>query len=805
MNFAEVIVDVTTKNIDRPFDYRIPDKWRGMIKKGMRVVVPFGPRKIQGFVINVKDASDLSGRSVKDIEEILDLTPVLTEELLELSDWLTEKTLSYKITALQAMLPPAMKAKYAKEIKVIGNEPLPEPLQSLFSERNALSYSDIEDPRTLKLIQRQVQEGNLEVTYKVNQKTNKKTQRTVSALRSKAELKEALSGLSPQAVKQKTILEFFIEGSEGMTVTVKELVDKTGGSSASLKPLLQKGLLQEGEREVYRDPYQDRMFNKTEPLPLTEEQSRAYEAISEAVENDRHDVFLLHGVTGSGKTEIYLQSIEKVLNAGKEAIVLVPEISLTPQMVHRFKGRFGSQVAVLHSGLSTGEKYDEWRKIHRKEVRLAVGARSAIFAPFENLGMIIIDEEHETSYKQEEMPRYHAKEAAIKRAEHHRCPVVLGSATPTLESYARAKKGVYKLLSLKHRVNSQVMPDVSLVDMREELRNGNRSMFSRALMEELEKTLEKGEQAVLFLNKRGYSSFVMCRDCGYVIQCPHCEISLTYHRFGQRLKCHYCGFETGMPSTCPECTSEHIRYFGTGTQRVEEELTKILPQARVIRMDVDTTSRKGAHEKLLTSFGKGEADILLGTQMIAKGLDFENVTLVGVLSADTMLHIPDFRAAEKTFQLMTQVSGRAGRHEKPGKVIIQTYTPSHYSIQLTKTHDYETFFQQEMMHRRVQAYPPYYYLALITVSHEEVTKTALVTEKIVQYLKANIQGDAKILGPVASPIARIKDRYRYQCVIKYKQDHQLAPLLKNIMDHYKRDIEQKQLTISIDMNPYMMM
>ncbi|ATH91372.1 primosomal protein N' [Bacillus glycinifermentans] len=805
MNFAEVIVDVTTKNIDRPFDYRIPDKWRGMIKKGMRVVVPFGPRKIQGFVINVKDASDLSGRSVKDIEEILDLTPVLTEELLELSDWLTEKTLSYKITALQAMLPPAMKAKYAKEIKVIGNEPLPEPLQSLFSERNALSYSDIEDPRTLKLIQRQVQEGNLEVTYKVNQKTNKKTQRTVSALRSKAELKEALSGLSPQAVKQKAILEFFIEGSEGMTVTVKELVDKTGGSSASLKPLLQKGLLQEGEREVYRDPYQDRMFKKTEPLPLTEEQSRAYEAISEAVENDRHDVFLLHGVTGSGKTEIYLQSIEKVLNAGKEAIVLVPEISLTPQMVHRFKGRFGSQVAVLHSGLSTGEKYDEWRKIHRKEVRLAVGARSAIFAPFENLGMIIIDEEHETSYKQEEMPRYHAKEAAIKRAEHHRCPVVLGSATPTLESYARAKKGVYKLLSLKHRVNSQVMPDVSLVDMREELRNGNRSMFSRALMEELEKTLEKGEQAVLFLNKRGYSSFVMCRDCGYVIQCPHCEISLTYHRFGQRLKCHYCGFETGMPSTCPECTSEHIRYFGTGTQRVEEELTKILPQARVIRMDVDTTSRKGAHEKLLTSFGKGEADILLGTQMIAKGLDFENVTLVGVLSADTMLHIPDFRAAEKTFQLMTQVSGRAGRHEKPGKVIIQTYTPSHYSIQLTKTHDYETFFQQEMMHRRVQAYPPYYYLALITVSHEEVTKTALVTEKIVQYLKANIQGDAKILGPVASPIARIKDRYRYQCVIKYKQDHQLAPLLKNIMDHYKRDIEQKQLTISIDMNPYMMM
>ncbi|GIN67283.1 MULTISPECIES: primosomal protein N' [Bacillus] len=805
MNFAEVIVDVTTKNMDRPFDYRIPEKWRGMIQKGMRVIVPFGPRKIQGFVINVKETSELNGRTVKDIEEILDLTPVLTEELLELSDWLTEKTLSYKITALQAMLPAAMKAKYAKEIKVIGDEPLPEPLKSMFSAKTALSYSEVEDHRTLKLIQRQVQAGNLEVTYKVKQKTSKKMQRTISALCPKAELKEALDGLSPQAVKQKAILEYFIEGGEGLTVPAKELLDKTGGSSASLKSLLEKGLLMESEQEVYRDPYQDRMFKKTEPLPLTEDQAHAYEAITEAVEHNRHDVFLLHGVTGSGKTEIYLQSIENVLKAGKEAIVLVPEISLTPQMVHRFKGRFGSQVAVLHSGLSTGEKYDEWRKIHRKEVRLVVGARSAIFAPFENLGMIIIDEEHETSYKQEEMPRYHAKEAAIKRAEYHRCPVVLGSATPTLESFARAKKGVYKLLSLKQRVNSQVMPDVSLVDMREELRSGNRSMFSKALMEELEKTLEKGEQAVLFLNKRGYSSFVMCRDCGYVIQCPHCEISLTYHRFGQRLKCHYCGFETGMPSSCPECRSEHIRYFGTGTQRVEEELTKILPAARVIRMDVDTTSRKGAHEKLLTAFGKGEADILLGTQMIAKGLDFENVTLVGVLSADTMLHIPDFRAAEKTFQLMTQVSGRAGRHEKPGRVIIQTYTPSHYSIQLTKTHDYEAFFQQEMLHRREQAYPPYYYLALITVSHEEVAKTALVTEKIAQYLKANISNDAKILGPVASPIARIKDRYRYQCVIKYKQENQLTSLLKNIMDHYKRDIEQKQLTISIDMNPYMMM
>ncbi|WP_342625416.1 primosomal protein N' [Bacillus subtilis] len=805
MNFAEVIVDVSTKNIDRPFDYKIPDHLKGMIKTGMRVIVPFGPRKIQGFVTAVKEASDLSGKSVKEVEDLLDLTPVLTEELMILSSWLSDKTLSFKITALQAMLPAALKAKYEKELKIAHGADLPPQVERLFSETKTLLYSDIPDHETLKLIQRHVQKGDIDVTYKVAQKTNKKMVRHIQANASKEVLAKQAEGLSRQAAKQQAILHFLISEPEGVKIPAAELCKKTDTSSATIKTLIQKGLLKESYEEVYRDPYQDKMFKKTEPLPLTDEQRAAFEPIRETLDSDEHKVFLLHGVTGSGKTEIYLQSIEKVLAKGKEAIVLVPEISLTPQMVNRFKGRFGSQVAVMHSGLSTGEKYDEWRKIHRKEVRLVVGARSAIFAPFENLGMIIIDEEHESSYKQEEMPRYHAKEVAIKRAEHHSCPVVLGSATPTLESYARAQKGVYELLSLKHRVNHRVMPEVSLVDMREELRNGNRSMFSVELMEKLEETIAKGEQAVLFLNKRGYSSFVMCRDCGYVPQCPHCDISMTYHRYGQRLKCHYCGHEEPVPHTCPECASEHIRFFGTGTQRVEEELTKVLPSARVIRMDVDTTSRKGAHEKLLSAFGEGKADILLGTQMIAKGLDFPNVTLVGVLSADTTLHIPDFRSAEKTFQLLTQVSGRAGRHEKPGHVIIQTYTPSHYSIQLTKTHDYETFYQHEMAHRREQSYPPYYYLALVTVSHEEVAKAAVIAEKIAHFLKANCGDDTKILGPSASPIARIKDRYRYQCVIKYKQENQLSALLKKILEHYKREIEQKHVMISIDMNPYMMM
>ncbi|AMM88888.1 primosomal protein N' [Bacillus pumilus] len=800
---AEVIVDVTTKAIDRPFDYRVPDRFKGLVRAGMRVVVPFGPRKIQGFVTKIKEETDVQSGNIKDIVDLFDLSPVLTDELLELSHWLTEKTLSYHITALQSMLPAAMKAKYEKEIQVLSAEELPQSLKELFGQQESILYADI-PPEQLKPIQKHVQKGHLEVRYHVSQKSGKKKVRTLQVAVTKEKLEEKQKQLKKNAVKQKALLAFLLQANE-TTFLAKDLQQQTGASSQTIKALIQEGLLTESYEEIYRDPYRDREFTPSTPLDLTTEQAEAAKPIHQAVSDEKHETFLLHGVTGSGKTEIYLQTIDHVLQKGKEAIVLVPEISLTPQMVQRFKERFGSNVAVLHSGLSTGEKYDEWRKIHRKEVKLVVGARSAVFAPFENLGMIIIDEEHESSYKQEEMPRYHAKDVAIERAGRHQCPVVLGSATPSLESYARAKKGVYTLLTLKRRVNQQQLPHVSLIDMREELRNGNRSMFSEELMLRLKEVLERKEQAVLFLNKRGYSSFVMCRDCGYVEQCPHCEISLTYHRFQKRLKCHYCGHEAPVPAECPECHSEHIRYFGTGTQRVEEELTKVLPEARVIRMDVDTTSRKGAHEKLLTSFGNKEADILLGTQMIAKGLDFPDVTLVGVLSADTSLHIPDFRSSEKTFQLLTQVSGRAGRHEKAGSVIIQSYTPSHYSIELTKQHDYEAFYEQEMLHRRHQSYPPFYFLAMVTVSHEEVTKAAHVTDKIVQFLKMNCAPNTRILGPAASPIAKIKDRYRYQCVIKYKRENELASLLRKIQDHYQKEMEQKQLMISIDMNPYMMM
>jgi len=541
---------------------------------------------------------------------------------------------------------------------------------------------------------------------------------------------------------------------------------------------------------------------------------------------------------------VYLQAIRQCLDQGREAIVLVPEISLTPQMVERFKGRFGSEVAVLHSRLSNGERYDEWRKIALKQVRVVIGARSAIFAPFTSLGLIIIDEEHETSYKQEDSPKYHAREVAIERAIRHQAAVVLGSATPSLESYYRASEpddrsgsagrpagpggspfdganagraaavarpSAYRLLTMKERVQGRPLPPVHLVDMREELKQGNRSMFSRPLYKAIEERLDKKQQVVLFLNRRGYSTFVMCRECGHTLGCPHCDISLTYHQSSQTVRCHYCGYAEPQARICPSCSSEHIRFFGTGTQKVEEELGKLFPGIRVIRMDVDTTTEKGSHEKLLTMFRNREADVLLGTQMVAKGLDFPDVTLVGVIAADTVLNLPDFRAGERTFQLLTQVAGRAGRHELPGEVFVQTYTPEHYSIVTASGHDYEAFLEEELRMREAGGYPPYYRLILITISHEQIPMLVRTAESLVGHIKELLlretdgSDDAMVLGPVASPIPRIKDRYRFQCMIKYRGDSQLPSLIAKAAEAFDDVCRQHNVQIGIDVDPQLLM
>ncbi|HLT55291.1 MAG TPA: primosomal protein N' [Bacillota bacterium] len=802
MKIAKVIVDVPSNSLNKAFDYVIPGRFSRMVEKGMRVVVPFGPRKIMGFVVEITDESE--AENVKEIIDVLDVAPVLTEELLELGNWLADRTVSLTVTALQAMLPQVLKSKYKKEIVRRTEEMLPEPWEFLFQGRDVIPFEEFANsPISYHQLQKAVHQGEVEISYVVKSRITKKFVTMVRPKRDSIYLEEALLDLPKNAKKQRKIIDYFL--AHPNPVEQNLLCRKLDTTASTIKNLAEKGLIETFRKEVFRNPFHDEDIERTSPLPLTDEQKNAFASITASIENGKHDVFLLHGVTGSGKTEVYLQAIQKVIEKGKEAIVLVPEISLTPQMVRRFKSRFGKNVAVMHSALSAGEKYDEWRKIQQKKVQVVVGARSAIFAPFENIGIIIIDEEHETSYKQEDQPRYHARDVAIRRGKYHQCPVVLGSATPSLESYARAIKGIYHLCELTKRTNNQPMPQVDIVDMRKELHAGNRTMFSRNLMEKLEDRLLKGEQSVLLLNRRGYSTFVMCRECGHVNKCPHCDIALTYHKKSGRLKCHYCTFEEFVPSVCPSCQSSLIRFFGTGTEQIEEALTKLIPEARVLRMDVDTTRKKGAHEKILKQFGEGKADILLGTQMIAKGLDFENVTLVGVLTADSMLHLPDFRSSEKTFQLLTQVSGRAGRHERPGEVVVQTYTPEHYAVQLASEYDFAAFFQQEMKMRKSFQYPPYVYLALITISCENRAMAIQSAQRFAQLLLKMVNEKTVILGPTPSPIPKINDKYRYQCIVKYKYEPQLAHFLRKAANQFEEIRRKYGLQIIIDMEPYHLM
>lgn len=796
---AEVIVDIPTMQTNKPFDYLIPSEYEEQIVPGMRVVVPFGngSRSVQGFVVGLASSTEYDGR-MKEILEVMDLDPVLNEELIQLGADMAKKTFSFQISCYQTMLPSVLRAKYDKVIRVIDE--LPGDLwETLFASRDEITWQEATERGILTQLMKLKQQELVEVVYLVKDKITVKTERHLKPLLSFDQLEEEKAGLTKRATKQLLLLNV-LQSLAGRQVPTKVVREEYGISTAVIKEGEKKGWLTQFDVEVYRDPFENHTFEQTQALQLTPSQEHAYHQIMAAVEGGTSDVFLLKGVTGSGKTEVYLQTIAEVLKKDQSALMLVPEIALTPQMVQRFKSRFGEEVAVLHSGLSNGERYDEWRKIEKGEARVVVGARSSVFAPVKNLGLIIIDEEHETSYKQEENPRYHARNVAIWRAEYHQCPVVLGSATPSLESRARATKNVYHLLELNERANNQELPEVSIVNMREEASKGNRSTFSLSLQEAIRDRLAKREQSVLMLNRRGYSSFVMCRDCGFVLPCPNCDISLTLHMDTKTMKCHYCGHEEGIPSLCPQCGSRSIRYYGTGTQKVEEELKQLIPEARVIRMDVDTTRRKGAHEKLLNRFGNKEADILLGTQMIAKGLDFPDVTLVGVLNADTSLGLPDFRSSERTFQLLTQVSGRAGRGDKPGEVIVQTFNPEHYAIQLAQMQDYNTFYLKEMSLRHKGQYPPYFFIIRITVSHEQEMAAAKKIGEIANFLRPSLGPQAVMLGPTPKAIARTHNRYHYQILIKYKREPYLEEKLHELLQNSQKDVA-KGMVIAIDSEP----
>ncbi|MGB3160410.1 MAG: primosomal protein N' [Carnobacterium sp.] len=799
VSIAKVIVDVPTMQTNKPYDYLIPTEFDEQIMPGMRVEVPFGQgaRKVQGFVVEITQTSSFEG-NLKAIANLMDLTAVLNHELLLLGREMAEWTFSFRITCYQTMLPAMLRAKYEKKVKIIDEIPA-DLAGELFKGRNELTWDEATErgllPQLLNLKKKEL----VELTYVVKNQAKTKKRRMIHSNLTFQQLEEEIIGLGKRAPKQSQLLKQ-LQLLNNKPISTSKMTKKYGVSSAILREAENKKWLTFFEEEIYRDPFKNKEFKKTEPFSLNDSQEKALTPIIKAVKEHEKEVFLLKGVTGSGKTEIYLQTIAETLKNGQSALMLVPEIALTPQMVNSFKGRFGESVAVLHSGLSIGEKYDEWRKIERQEAKVVVGARSSIFAPVTNIGVIIIDEEHEGTYKQDENPRYHAKDIAIWRANYHNCPVILGSATPSLESRARAHKKVYTLLELPERVNKKDLPEVEIVDMREEVKNGNRSNFSTLLLEKIRDRMAKKEQIVLLLNRRGYSSFVMCRDCGFVLPCPNCDISLTLHMDTKTMKCHYCGHEEGIPRICPSCNGHKIRYYGTGTQKIEEELKDIIPEARVIRMDVDTTRKKGAHEKLLSAFGNKEADILLGTQMIAKGLDFPNITLAGVLNADTGLGLPDFRASERTFQLLTQVSGRAGRADLTGEVIVQTFNPEHYSIQLAKKHDYDAFYQKEMLLRHRGNYPPFYFTILITTSHVEELMASKKMLEIVESIRPNLKPETILLGPTPKAVARVNNRYYYQTIIKYKQEPSLFPQLQELLNQSQKEMA-KGLQIAIDSEP----
>lgn len=582
---------------------------------------------------------------------------------------------------------------------------------------------------------------------------------------------------------QEKILELLKENKK----VKKEVLNKI--SVSSVNTLLKKNILLEEKEENYRY----NLINEEKiKFNLNEEQQKVYKEIFNFI--NTNETFLLYGVTGSGKTNVYMKVIEDVIKNNKTAILLVPEISLTPQIIKRFTSYF-SNIAVLHSGLSDGEKYDEWRKINEGKVNIVIGARSAIFAPLKNIGVIIIDEEHSQTYKQENNPRYNAIDIAKERCKYHNCPLILGSATPSLESFARAKKGVYKLLELKNRYNNNTMPKVEIIDMNKEFKKAS-GYFSNTLIDQIKETLERKEQVILFLNRRGYSSFLTCSSCGYVEKCPNCDISLTYHKSSNMLRCHYCGYATKRKKLCPKC-QEEFKDYGIGTEKVEEELKSLIKDAKIIRMDVDTTTTKNAHGKIINSFLEEKYNILVGTQMIAKGLDFPNVTLVGVLNADIGLNFPDFRSSETTFSLLNQVLGRSGRGNKEGKVLIQTFNPEHYAITYTKNHDYLGFYNEEMKIRKILKYPPYYYICLIKIISKDYNLASKSSYDVVNYLKQNIKNEI-ILGPSVCNVFKLNNNYRFQIIIKYKDVNNILEYLTNIEHHY---FNKKDIKVEIDFNP----
>ena len=743
---AEVIINSTAKKLNRTFDYNIPKNLENMIFVGSKVLVPFGRLKNleEAHVVGIKQSSEFE---IKDIEKVEN---GLTDKQIELANWMAKKYFCNISECIKLMQTPGTRTKN------VNNRIQDKKINVVYLKK------DFED-----------------INFDIESKKIK-------------------------SEKQIRVLNF-VKDNEGCTIP--EIEAFTDSSRAIVNTLIKNEYIELIEKKVDRNPLDKKNIENTQNLKLTNEQEVAFNKVLESIKNEKFEEFLLFGVTGSGKTEVYLQLINEVIKKNKSAIVLVPEISLTPQMLDRFISRFGKEkIAVLHSKLSVGERHDEWERIKEEKAKIIIGARSAIFAPIKDLGIIIIDEEHDSSYKSESTPKYDAKEVAKKIAVRDQIPLLLGSATPDLTTFYNAKENKkITLLELTKRANKSKLPEVEIVDLKQELANGNRSMLSNDLYQAIEQNLKDKLQTILFLNRRGYSTFIMCRDCGYTVKCKNCNISMTYHSYENKLKCHYCGYEEELVKTCPECGSNKIRYFGTGTQKLEQEINKQFPQAKTIRMDVDTVTKKNSHEEILNKFKNEDIDILIGTQMVVKGHHFPKVTLVGVVAADSSLNIDDYRATERTFQILTQVSGRAGRENLPGRVIIQSYNPENFSIQDAQKQNYQEFYETEIALRKQLKYPPFCDIIVIgfnSANEEEIKKVSNLAYEIL--IKKLNDEEFKIFKPMPSPIDKIQNKFRWRIIIKGKINKEVNGILNDVLKTlYEKDYKNTKITI--DINPNNMM
>mgnify|MGYP004444812367 CR=1 FL=1 len=809
---AKVAVSSAIYSFDCEYSYRIPDEYKAMAKAGVRVLVPFGKgnRKTVGFITRLYEETEFDEK-IKPVIKIIDEESLLTDEMLSIIMWLKENTFCTYFDAFKSVVPSGytvnVTQRYTLANKSINEDELDDDeldiVKIIKYAKNQREVDRILDytgkPKLKKLITSLIDKGILEESNVLKRKTGDETVRMVRLS------DEYIKGeiVTSFTVKQKNVVDFLQEYN---CASVKEVCYMTNCTETIIKRLVQKQVLKDFRQEVMRNAIGeiDKRVNINEII-LNEEQQNAFLGIMDLINADKPAGALLYGVTGSGKTSVFYHLINQVLKMGKTALLLVPEISLTPQMVNKFKAIFGDSIAVLHSSLSLGQRMDEFKRIKKGDAKIVIGTRSAVFAPLSNIGIIIMDEEGENTYKSETSPRYHARDVAIQRCGHNNCVLVMASATPSLESFYYAKIGRYKLFELKERYSKSNLPDVEIIDMQSEAEAGNNGLFSRQLIDSINENLEKKEQTILLLNRRGYNTYISCLECRQPIVCPNCSIPLTYHKKNDKLMCHYCGYTMDNTGRCPECGSDHLHTSGVGTQRVESELARLFPNARLLRMDADTTYSKYSYEENFKDFEQGKYDIMLGTQMIAKGLNFPNVTLVGVLSLDKALFTGDFRSYERTFSLITQVAGRSGRGDKPGAAYIQTFVPDHYVINLAAKQDYDEFYNEEIALRHALTYPPFCDICVIGFSSDLESRAIKASNWFVDALKEYVREEKvkfplRALGPAPCTLEMINKKYRYRLILKCKNTRDFRKMISSLLIKFYKNRDFGLVKITADIN-----